>query len=96
MFNNSIFTQRLKNLLGNSRYNFLIKTWAVETPMAFANNIFLAEGCQEHNCAGTNFIIAVDFSKDVMYAGIREEENVETYSEDGSTSTEISDWAGNN
>jgi hypothetical protein len=96
LFDNSTFTQRLKNLLGNSKYNFLIETWAVEVPMEYANNIFVASGCQAHNCASTNFIIVVDFAKNVMYAGIREEDEVKTYSEDGSNSTKVSEWANRN
>lgn len=96
LLDNTAFTQRLKKLLGNSRYNFLKETWAVETPMEFANNIFVASGCQAHNCGSTNFIIVVDFSNNVMYAGIREEDNVKTYSEDGSNSSKVSEWANGN
>ena len=96
LLDNALFTQRLRKLLGNSRYNFLKETWAVETPMEFANNIFVASACQAHFCASTNFIIAVDFTKNVMYAGIREDDHVKTYSEDGSRSLEVSDWANGN
>lgn len=96
LFDNSSFTQRLKKLLGNSRYNFLSETWAVETPMEFSNNVFVASGCQAHNCGSTNFIVVVDFSKNVMYAGIREEEKVKTYSEDGSNPPKIIEWANRN
>jgi len=96
LLDNTAFTQRLKKLLGNSRYNFLKETWAVETPMEFANNIFVASGCQAHFCGSTNFIIVVDFSNNVMYAGIRKEYNVKTYSEDGSNSSKVSEWANGN
>lgn len=96
LFENSIFTQRLEKLLGKSRYNFLTETWAVEVPMEYANNIFVASGCQAHNCASTNFIIVFDFSKKVMYAGMREENEVKTYSEDGSNSTKVIEWENGN
>ena len=92
LLDNSALMQRLKKLLGNSRYNFLKETWAVEIPMEFANNIFVASGCQAHNCSSTNFIIVFDFSNNVMYAGIREEDRVKTYSEDGSNSPRVSGW----
>jgi hypothetical protein len=92
LFDNSTFTKRLKKLLGNSRYNFLTETWTVESPMEFVNNVFVASGCQAHICSSTNFIIVVDFSKNVMYAGIREEGEVKTYSEDGSNSLKVSEW----
>ncbi|MBN1637791.1 MAG: hypothetical protein JW866_02405, partial [Ignavibacteriales bacterium] len=92
LFDNQDFTDRLKNLLG-SRYDFLISTWAVEFPIEVNNDIFVASACEAHNCDATNFIIVVDFSSNVMYAGIREEYNVETYSEDGSNSSQINNWA---
>lgn len=96
LLDNSSLTQRLKILLGNERYKFLKENWATEIPMSFLNNIFVAEGCQAHNCSSTNFIIVYNFSNNVMYAGIREEENIKTYSEDGSTSIKISEWENNN
>ncbi|WP_297869559.1 hypothetical protein [uncultured Flavobacterium sp.] len=92
LLENSSLTQRLKILIGNERYNFLIENWATEIPMVFSNNIFVTEGCQAHNCSSTNFIIVYDFSKDIMYAGIREEENIQTFSEDGSNSIKINEW----
>lgn len=84
--------KRLKKLLGN-RYAFVQKTWAVETPMQVEGNVFSASGCQQHNCADTNFIIAVDFSNNVLYAGIREETKVKLYAEDGSTNKQVTAWA---
>lgn len=96
MLENGEFTQRLRKLLGTSRYNFLKETWNVETPIEFENNIFVASACQAHNCASTNFIITVDFTNNVMYAGIREEDKVKIYSEDGSRSIIVSDWANEN
>jgi len=96
LLQNFALTQRLKILLGNERYNFLIENWATEVPMSFLNNIFVAEGCQAHNCSSTNFIIVYNFSNNVMYAGIREEENIKTYSEDGSNSIKINEWENNN
>jgi hypothetical protein len=96
LLDNSALTQRLKKLLGNSRYYFLKETWAVETPMEFTNNLFVASGCQAHNCGSTNFIIVFDFSNNVMYAGIREEGIVKTYSEDGSNSPKVNEWENEN
>jgi len=91
LFENQEFAFRLKKLLGN-RYEFLKETWAVEPPMEFAENVFTATGCEAHNCGATNFIIVYDFTSNVMSVGIREEFNVETYSEDGTTPSEITDW----
>lgn len=92
LLDNPVLTQRLKKLLGNNRFKFLNETWAVEIPMEFTNNIFVASACQAHSCYSTNFIIVVDFSKNVMFVGIREEDEVKTYSEDGSNSPIITKW----
>lgn len=94
LFSNPTLTRRLKRLL-NGRYKFLEETWAVETPIEINNNTFVASGCEQHNCASTNFIIVVDFSKNVLYAGVREEDVVKVYSEDGSSNPEIIKWANN-
>ncbi|WP_205945162.1 hypothetical protein [Pedobacter psychrodurus] len=87
-----ILSKRVKSLLKN-RFFFLKNTWAVETPINIKNNNFIAWGCQEHNCSDTNFIIVVDFTKNVVYVGIREEEQVKIYSEDGTKNTEITNWS---
>lgn len=92
LLDNSNLTFRLKKLLKN-RYIFLKNSWTVETPIEIKNNTFIAWGCQQHNCSNTNFIIVVDFSKNIVYVGIRENENVKTYSEDGTTNKEIIKWA---
>ena len=95
LLDNLTLKRRLQKLLGN-RYAFLKKTWAVENPIEIKNNIFVATGCQVHNCSSTNFIIVVDFSKKVVYAGIREEEKVKLYAEDGSSNQELNNWAKGN
>ena len=92
LLKNAVLIQRLKKLLGK-RYNFLVHTWATENPIEVRNNIFIASGCQAHNCGSTNFIIVVDFRKNVLYTGIREEEKVKIYAEDGSSNKELNSWA---
>jgi hypothetical protein len=91
LLENPKLKNRLKALLG-SRFIFLKETWAVETPIEVRSNIFIASGCQQHNCGNTNFIIVIDFAKDVLYAGIREDQIVKVYSEDGSSNREITQW----
>jgi hypothetical protein len=83
---------RLRNLLGN-RFTFFKDKWATQTPIQVIGNKFISTACEAHNCNNTNFIIVVDFEKNILYAGIREELKVKTYSEDGSTCAEIEDWA---
>jgi hypothetical protein len=92
LLKNPMVIIRLKKLIGENRYKFLIKTWAVETPIEFANNIFVASACKAHDCPTTNFIIVYDFFNNIMYAGIKEYNNIKTYSEDGSSNLKINEW----
>jgi len=96
LLENAALIERLKKLLGEERYNYLNETWAVETPMEYKDNIFLASACQVHNCASTNFIIVYNFSTNILYAGIREDNQVKTYADDGSSSQEINNWVNGN
>lgn len=95
LLDNSILNPRLKKLLGG-RFTFFKETWAVESPMEIRNDLFIASACQAHNCASTNFIIVADLSKNILYAGVREEEKVKVYSEDGSSNTEVENWVKGN
>jgi len=92
LFEREEFTMRLKKLLGPERYKFLRETWAVESPVKVIDDVFTAEACQAHNCGSTNFIIAYDLKRDRMYAGIREEDRAQTFSEDETTLTQVQDW----
>lgn len=94
LLDNPALQSRLTNLLGN-RFAFLKETWAVETPIEVKNNVFVATGCQAHNCGSTNFIIVVDLIKNKMFAGIREEEKVKTYAEDEVNPPQLNDWVNN-
>ena len=91
LLDNPALTKRLRDLL-NERYKYLKETWAVETPMEIKNGNFIASACQAHNCGYTNFIIVYSFDRNILYAGVREEKIVKTYSEDGSSNEEIAAW----
>ncbi|MCX6250243.1 MAG: hypothetical protein NTX61_05770 [Bacteroidetes bacterium] len=95
LFDNPTLTKRLKKLLGK-RYKFFKETWAVETPMKITDNIFIARGCQAHNCGSTNFIIVVNLSNNIMYVGVREDDQVKTYSDDGNSCQQLMDWINGN
>ena len=88
----SLLMHRLKKLLGKKAYHSFKEIWGVEAPMEFVNNTFSASACMKHNCANTNFIIVLDFSKDVLYACIRIDRNPIIYSEDGSGSDVVDHW----
>ena len=83
-WDNVIVKKRLKKLLG-SRFTFLMDNHGPESPIEIKNNLFMVWTCQAHNCGATNFIIVIDLSKNVLYTGIREDYQIEVYSEDGSS-----------
>jgi hypothetical protein len=96
LFEYPLLRKRIKQLLDKSRFEFLINAWKVENPIEIEDNIFMATACEQHNCYATNFILVVDLSKDVLTVGIREENEVEIYSEDKSQSKRIIDWVNRN
>lgn len=91
LLKNNAFKRRLKNVLGK-RYRFLKKNFNVQTPIEFIDGFFAAWGCQSHNCDATNFLIAYDFSNDVLHAGVREEGKEMVYSENGDIPAIIIKW----
>jgi len=91
LLEDSVLKQRLINLIGNNYY-FLAENWNVETPIKVKNNTFIASGCQSQNCDITNFIIIIDFSKGILYCGIRENDKVKSFSEDGSNNQKLADF----
>lgn len=93
LFQNGAFIGRLKKLLGKSVLDFMINYWNVEGKILIQDNIFIAEGCQAHNCGETNFIITYDFITKVLAVGVREDGRIQIYSEDGSRPQPITDWA---
>jgi hypothetical protein len=96
LFGNEILVRRLEALLGD-RFEFMKKTWAVENPIEVKDEYFIATGCEAHNCASTNFIIVANLNSNKIYVGIREEEKVKKYAEQGGTFPEqIENWEKNN
>ena len=72
------------------------ETWGVGEPIKVENNTFIASECQKHNCYRRKYIIVVDLLKNIMYVGIKEDDSIKTYSEDGSNSTYLKEWEPNN
>lgn len=95
LFKNSAFLERLGYLIGDYYLSYLLNNWNVESPIEISNNIFSVTGCKKYECGTTNFIIIVDFRKDVMYVGIRINDRVQTYSEDNSTTRKLNEWINN-
>lgn len=95
LLDHPVLSKRLAAMIGD-RFGFMKKTWAVESPMQVSNGKFIASACMAHNCASTNFIIIYDFASNNLYAGIREDDVVSAYSEQGVSCTELQSWANNN
>lgn len=89
---NVILKKRLVNLIGNEKYNYMVKTWAVESPVSVENNILESWGCEAHNCDRTNFNIVVNFEKDKLYIGYRVEERIFKFGEDQDYPKSILKW----
>jgi hypothetical protein len=92
LFDNKIFTDRLKNLLGD-KYQFLQNRWSTEVPIEIKNNNFVAKACESPNCGWTDFIIVYNISNNVMSVGIRNEKKVSIFSEKTKDSELINEWA---
>ncbi|WP_129038413.1 hypothetical protein [Chryseobacterium sp. CH21] len=92
LLENSVLKGRLINLLGNEKYNFMKETWGVEGGIIVENSMFNASGCEQHNCDMTNFIIAVDFRKDLLYVGYRVDGEVQLFGEDNNYPNELMEF----
>ncbi|MEO5783812.1 MAG: hypothetical protein ABIQ07_11095 [Ginsengibacter sp.] len=96
LFSKPQFLNRVKALTG-TRYALLKRYWDLEIPIEITAGSFIAYACQQHNCDVTNFMIIYDFANDKMYVGIREEDKVKTYSENGNSfPARLNQWATNN
>lgn len=93
LLNEPKLTTRLQKLMGEN-YSALKEFWEVEEPIKITENEFVASACQAHNCDNTNFIIVYNFKTNILYTGVRQEQQVQTYSEDGSTCQALKDWIG--
>ncbi|MCT4001760.1 hypothetical protein HZQ19_07740 [Elizabethkingia anophelis] len=92
LLNNPILKNRLIRLMGIQKYTFMKNTWRVDGGISVKNNILTAEGCEQHNCGDTNFIIVVDLERDQLSVGYREEKNVIMYREGETLPKEIEEW----
>lgn len=65
------------------------ETWGVEGGIIVENNMFSASGCEQHNCDMTNFIIAADLNKNLLYVGYRVDGEVQLFGEDNNYPKEL-------
>ena len=92
LLSNPTLKKRIVDLIGIQKCNFMKTTWRVEGGIGVENNMFDASGCEQHNCDVTNFIIAVDLEKDILYVGYRVENEIQKFGEDQNYPKLILDW----
>jgi len=91
LFEDERINARIQPLLGE-RYNFVKDSMVVCAPISVADSVVSISGCQRHNCSSTNYLIVVDLPSNKVYAGIRENDSIQTYSETGSKHPYIELW----
>lgn len=70
LLDNELFTNRIKHLLGDSRFTFMQKYFEVQTPMSVTQSVFIARGCKAHECDSTNFTLIYDIKNNKFYVFI--------------------------
>ncbi|WMC08200.1 hypothetical protein [Elizabethkingia anophelis] len=97
LLNNPILKNRLIRLMGIQKYTFMKNTWRVEGGISVKNNILTAEGCEQHNCDSTNFIMVIDLERDILYVGYKVENDIYKFGEEQNYPLLILNWEkGNN
>ncbi len=91
LLENVLLQKKIKKLIGN-RFDFLKNKWSTEVPIKIEDGCFIASGCEQHNCNNTNFIIIIELSTNKTFVGIREENEIEIFSDSDFEPTQITDW----
>ncbi len=93
LLENPTLKKRLRKMIGN-RYDFVVSIWEVEVPIEIKDGIFFSHAMQAHSGGNPGATITVDLTKDVLYVGIKENDELKIYSEDGSKSPQcLVDWS---
>lgn len=66
MFRNQALKARLVKLIGQSRYNYMVKNFDVQTPVEFENWNYHTMACQAHNCGGVEFELSYNPEEDAL------------------------------
>jgi hypothetical protein len=76
--------QRFRNLLGRDTVLF-IQRFQVAPPIEIEGNLLYNEGCQPHNCGTDEAALAIDMSRDLIYAGMAIKGRIKVYAEKNDT-----------
>ncbi len=90
-----IIKTRLKKLLGEKNYAAFLESFETLTPIEKTGDILFASGCLIHACQHLESAVAIDFSRNIIYAAIyRETEKTRYFRERGGKTPEsITKWA---
>jgi hypothetical protein len=93
LLDNTVLKKRLKKLLG-PQYDYLKSIWEVETAIEVEYGLFYAWGMKAHSGGDPGAVIMADIVTNVLYVGIRKDQNEKIYSEDDSEIPQrLKDWA---
>lgn len=95
LLDNNILKARLTNLIGD-RYSFLKEKWNTETPIIVSDNIFVASAFETQRSELTSFIIVFDISNNILYVGMKENGQIQLYSENGKSCQQLDNWGREN
>lgn len=96
LFDNDIFKTRLVGLIGE-KYNSLIEKWNTEYPIEVSdNNVFVATANETQNSVLTCFILVFDITNNILYVGMKEDGEIQLYSESGKTCQQLDVWESQN
>lgn len=70
LLDNELFRNRIRHLLGDSRFAFMQKYFEVQAPMTVTQSVFVARGCKTHECNSTNFTLIYDIKNNKFYVVI--------------------------
>ncbi|OFY97069.1 MAG: hypothetical protein A2309_00530 [Bacteroidetes bacterium RIFOXYB2_FULL_35_7] len=93
LLDHPVIKKRLKKMIGK-QYDYLKKIWEEEAPIEINNGLFYAYAMQAHSGGDPGAIIMADIKKNILYVGIRKNQNINIYSENRSKAPQrLLDWS---
>ena len=82
LLENAEMKYRLKKLLGKD-FPDMKANWNVETPMRIEGDVFMASGCEQHNCGSNMYLMFIDLRRDNINIFHVNDEGTKHYFEHG-------------
>lgn len=79
LLENPTLRSRLIKILGQDRYDFMVKNFDTQTPVDFSAGRYIASACQAHNCGVTDFFITFNPETDSLKVDYRIKGKLTTY-----------------